>query len=150
MPLGISFFTFHALSYLIDVSRGQVEAQKSPFRLALYISLFPQLVAGPIIRYGHVAHELEQRRHTVEDFAYGVCRFVIGLSKKVLIANVVGAIADQCFGMPRASLTPAQVKRLVHVSRATRDHSLLTPGFLAQEKPDVVVLESVERYWTWE
>jgi alginate O-acetyltransferase complex protein AlgI len=108
LPLGISFFTFHALSYLIDVSRGQVEAQKSPFRLALYISLFPQLVAGPIIRYGHVAHELGQRRHTVEDFAYGVYRFVIGLSKKVLIANVVGAIADQCFGMPRASLTPAQ------------------------------------------
>ncbi len=108
LPLGISFFTFHALSYLIDVARGQVEAQKSPFRLALYIALFPQLVAGPIVRYGHVAHELGRRKHTWEDFAYGIYRFVIGLAKKVLIANVVGAVADQCFKMPRASLTPAQ------------------------------------------
>ena len=108
LPLGISFFTFHALSYLIDVARGQVEVQKSPFRLALYISLFPQLVAGPIVRYGHVAHELGQRVHTWEDTAYGVYRFVVGLAKKVLIANVVGAVADQCFKMSRASLTPAQ------------------------------------------
>jgi alginate O-acetyltransferase complex protein AlgI len=108
LPLGISFFTFHALSYLIDVSRGQVEVQKNPFRLALYISLFPQLVAGPIVRYGHVAHELGKRRHTLDDFAYGIYRFVVGLAKKVLIANVVGVIADQCFGMPREALTPAQ------------------------------------------
>jgi alginate O-acetyltransferase complex protein AlgI len=108
LPLGISFFTFHALSYLIDVARGQVEVQKSPFRLALYISLFPQLVAGPIIRYGHVAQELGQRRHTWEDSAYGVYRFVVGLAKKVLIANVVGAVADTCFALPSASLTPAQ------------------------------------------
>ena len=108
LPLGISFFTFHALSYLIDVARGQVEVQRSPFRLALYISLFPQLVAGPIVRYGHVAHELGQRKHTWEDCAYGVYRFVVGLAKKVLIANVVGAVADQCFNMPRATLTPVQ------------------------------------------
>jgi alginate O-acetyltransferase complex protein AlgI len=108
LPLGISFFTFHALSYLIDVARGQVEVQKSPFRLALYISLFPQLVAGPIVRYGHVAHELSARKLTWEDSAYGVYRFVIGMAKKVLIANVVGAVADQCFGLPRASVTPAQ------------------------------------------
>src|ERR1017187_6690556 len=71
LPLGISFFTFHALSYLIDVARGQVQVQKSPFRLALYISLFPQLVAGPIVRYGHVADELYVRRRTLDDFAYG-------------------------------------------------------------------------------
>lgn len=108
LPLGISFFTFHALSYLIDVARGQVDVQRSPFRLALYISLFPQLVAGPIVRYGHVAHELSARKHSWDEFAYGVYRFVIGLAKKVLIANVVGAVADQCFHMPRASLTPAQ------------------------------------------
>ena len=108
LPLGISFFTFHALSYLIDVSRGQVEVQRSPFKLALYISLFPQLVAGPIVRYGHVAHELSARKNTWEDAAYGVYRFVIGLAKKVLIANVVGAVADQCFKMPSAQLTPAQ------------------------------------------
>ncbi|MBN2574142.1 MAG: MBOAT family protein [Deltaproteobacteria bacterium] len=108
LPLGISFFTFHALSYLIDVARGQVEAQRSPFRLALYISLFPQLVAGPIIRYGHIAHELGQRRHTWEDSAYGVYRFIVGLAKKVLVANVVGAVADKCFALPAGSLTGAQ------------------------------------------
>jgi alginate O-acetyltransferase complex protein AlgI len=106
LPLGISFFTFHALSYLIDVARGHVEVQRSPFRLALYISLFPQLVAGPIIRYGHVAHELSGRKHSWEDTAYGVYRFVVGLAKKVLIANVVGAVADQCWKLPQP--TPAQ------------------------------------------
>jgi alginate O-acetyltransferase complex protein AlgI len=105
LPLGISFFTFHALSYILDVARGQVQAQKSPFRLALYISLFPQLVAGPIIRYGHVADELMVRKHTLDDFAYGVYRFTIGLAKKVLIANVVGAVADACFKLPHQALT---------------------------------------------
>ncbi|HEX7506485.1 MAG TPA: MBOAT family O-acyltransferase [Polyangia bacterium] len=105
LPLGISFFTFHALSYLIDVARGQVQVQKSPFRLALYISLFPQLVAGPIVRYGHVADELHTRRRSLDDFAFGVYRFVVGLAKKVLIANVVGATADKCFALPPGSLT---------------------------------------------
>jgi alginate O-acetyltransferase complex protein AlgI len=106
LPLGISFFTFHALSYLIDVSRGHVEVQKSPFRLALYISLFPQLVAGPIVRYGHVAHELTLRKHSWDEMAYGVYRFVVGLAKKVLIANVVGAVADGCWKLTYP--TPAQ------------------------------------------
>jgi alginate O-acetyltransferase complex protein AlgI len=105
LPLGISFFTFHALSYILDVARGQVQVQKSPLRLALYIALFPQLVAGPIIRYGHVAHELAERTHKLDDFAYGVYRFVLGLAKKVLIANVVGGVADQCFKLPPHALT---------------------------------------------
>jgi alginate O-acetyltransferase complex protein AlgI len=105
LPLGISFFTFHALSYLIDVARGHVEVQKSPFKLALYISLFPQLVAGPIVRYGHVAHELSARTHTWDEAAYGVFRFITGLAKKVLIANTLGAVADQCFAMPQPALT---------------------------------------------
>ena len=105
LPLGISFFTFHALSYILDVARGHVQVQKSPLRLALYIALFPQLVAGPIIRYGHVAHELAERKHNLDDFAYGVYRFVLGLAKKVLIANVVGAVADQCFKLPPHLLT---------------------------------------------
>jgi alginate O-acetyltransferase complex protein AlgI len=105
LPLGISFFTFHALSYLIDVARGQVEVQKSPFRLALYISLFPQLVAGPIVRYGHVAHELSERKHSWQEFSYGTHRFIIGLAKKVLIANMVGAVADKCFQLPGPQLT---------------------------------------------
>jgi alginate O-acetyltransferase complex protein AlgI len=105
LPLGISFFTFHALSYILDVARGHVQVQKSPLRLALYIALFPQLVAGPIVRYGHVAHELAERTHRLDDFAYGVYRFVFGLAKKVLIANVVGAVADQCFRLPPNALT---------------------------------------------
>ncbi len=105
LPLGISFFTFHALSYILDVARGHVQPQKSPFRLALYISLFPQLVAGPIIRYGHVADELAVRKHTLDDFAYGIYRFSVGLAKKVLIANVVGVVADGCFKLPPTALT---------------------------------------------
>jgi alginate O-acetyltransferase complex protein AlgI len=105
LPLGISFFTFHALSYIIDVARGHVAPQKSPLRLALYISLFPQLVAGPIVRYGHVAHELGLRYHTWENFAFGVYRFAVGLARKVLIANVVGAVADKCFALPSGKLT---------------------------------------------
>jgi alginate O-acetyltransferase complex protein AlgI len=108
LPLGISFFTFHALSYLIDVSRGKVAVQRQPLKLALYITLFPQLVAGPIIRYGHVADELGARKHSWDDAAYGVYRFIVGLAKKVLIANTVGAVADACFGMPRSSLTAVQ------------------------------------------
>ena len=105
LPLGISFFTFHALSYVIDVARGQVPPQKNPLRLALYISLFPQLVAGPIVRYGHVAQELSVRHHTIEDTSYGVYRFTIGMAKKVLIANVLGATADHCFALPSWNLT---------------------------------------------
>jgi alginate O-acetyltransferase complex protein AlgI len=107
LPIGISFFTFHAISYVIDVSRRDATAQKSPVHAALYLLLFPQLIAGPIIRYRDIADQLARRVVTMDDFAYGVRRFVIGLAKKVLIANVVAGPADKIFGMPSAELSTA-------------------------------------------
>ena len=107
LPIGISFFTFHAISYVVDVSRRDATAQKSPVHAALYLLLFPQLIAGPIIRYRDIADQLAHRVVTLDDFAYGIRRFVLGLGKKVLIANVVASPADRIFAMPVAQLSPA-------------------------------------------
>jgi alginate O-acetyltransferase complex protein AlgI len=107
LPIGISFFTFHAISYVVDVSRRDATAQKSPVHAALYLLLFPQLIAGPIIRYRDIADQLARRVVTLDDFAYGVRRFVVGLGKKVLIANVVASPADRIFAMPVAQLSAA-------------------------------------------
>jgi alginate O-acetyltransferase complex protein AlgI len=107
LPIGISFFTFHAISYVVDVYRRDATAQKSPVHAALYLLLFPQLIAGPIIRYRDIADQLARRTVRLEDFAYGVRRFVIGLAKKVLIANVVAGPADRIFGMPLPQLSAA-------------------------------------------
>jgi alginate O-acetyltransferase complex protein AlgI len=107
LPIGISFFTFHAISYVIDVSRRDATAQKSPVHAALYLLLFPQLIAGPIIRYRDIADQLARRVVSIDDFAYGVRRFVIGLAKKVLIANVVAGPADKIFSLPAAELSTA-------------------------------------------
>jgi len=97
--------TFHALSYVIDVSRGASRAQKNPLNLALYIALFPQLVAGPIVRYAHLAPQIAARETTPSSFATGVRRFIIGLGKKVLIANTLAVPADAIFRLPSAELT---------------------------------------------
>ncbi len=97
MPIGISFYTFQALSYLIDVYRGEAKAQKDIYKLALYICLFPQLIAGPIVKYHDVADQIDSREVNFEGVNIGVKRFIIGLSKKVLIANTLGAIADKIF-----------------------------------------------------
>lgn len=107
LPIGISFFTFHAISYVIDVSRRDATAQKSPVHAALYLLLFPQLIAGPIIRYRDIADQLARRVVSMDDFAYGVRRFVVGLAKKVLIANVVAGPADKIFSLPAAELSTA-------------------------------------------
>lgn len=93
LPIGISFYTFQTLSYTIDVYRGEAKAQKSFIRLATYVALFPQLIAGPIVRYTTVEDELSNRKHSFENFSYGVNRFVIGLSKKVLIADALGNLS---------------------------------------------------------
>jgi alginate O-acetyltransferase complex protein AlgI len=97
LPLGISFFTFQALSYVIDVARGDAAAEKNPLYVGLYISLFPQLVAGPILRYRDIAPQLRARRTTWEGFSGGACRFVSGLGKKILLANAFAGIADHIF-----------------------------------------------------
>ena len=92
LPIGISFYTFQLISYIIDVYRGQAKVQKNILKLAMYISLFPQLIAGPIVRYTTIEEEIENRKYSFEKFALGVRRFVIGLGKKVLIANVLGEL----------------------------------------------------------
>ena len=99
LPIGISFFTFQAMSYVMDVYRGTVRAQRNPFFLALYIALFPQLIAGPIVRYSTVCGEIERRRTTLDGFSSGVWRFLCGFSKKMLLANVFAEVADKAFGM---------------------------------------------------
>ena len=105
LPIGISFFTFHAISYVVDVYRRDASAQKSPVHAALYLLLFPQLIAGPIIRYRQIADQLASRRISLEDFGIGARRFIIGLGKKVLVANVVASTADRIFAMPAAEMT---------------------------------------------
>jgi alginate O-acetyltransferase complex protein AlgI len=104
LPIGISFFTFHAISYVVDVYRGDATAQKSPVHAALYLLLFPQLIAGPIIRYRQIAGQLAERTVSLDDFADGVRRFMMGFGKKMLVANTVAAPADAIFGMPPAQL----------------------------------------------
>lgn len=92
LPIGISFYTFQALSYVVDVYRGDAKVQKSWINLATYVVLFPQLIAGPIVRYTTVAEDLDTRKHTMENAALGIRRFVMGLGKKVLIANLLGSL----------------------------------------------------------
>ena len=108
LPLGISFFTFQAISYLIDVSRKEAPATQSLADTALYICSFPQLIAGPIVRYKDVALQLVQRRESVEQFSLGVKIFIIGLAQKVLIANTVGEVADTVFNAPIDTLSTAE------------------------------------------
>lgn len=98
LPIGISFYTFQMISYLVDVYRGNTKVQKNFVKLATYISLFPQLIAGPIVRYTDIEKQLDDRTYTFEKFSLGVRRFVIGLSKKVLIANILGKLV-KVFGM---------------------------------------------------
>jgi alginate O-acetyltransferase complex protein AlgI len=105
LPIGISFYTFQAISYLVDVYRREVPYQRSIWDLGLFISLFPQLIAGPIVRYHEIERQIAFRQSTIERFAGGIRRFIIGLGKKVLIANSMGFVADECFGLGAGQLT---------------------------------------------
>ena len=105
LPIGISFYTFQAMSYLIDLYRGRFPVQKNPFKLMLYISLFPQLIAGPIVQYGDVVNEIDVRTVTLRDAAYGVKRFIYGFSKKMIFSNGFALVADSIFGYTAAQLT---------------------------------------------
>ena len=105
LPIGISFFTFQALSYFIDVYRNEKLVQKNIINVALYITFFPQLVAGPIVRYTTIAEEIRNRRVTAEDFNYGVTRFIYGLGKKVLIANLMGTMVDEIYAMDPSGMS---------------------------------------------
>lgn len=100
LPLGISFYTFQALSYIVDVYRRQVPVQNRFWNLALYISMFPQLVAGPIVRYGDINKEIDSRKLALPEISQGIVRFLIGLGKKVLFANSLGELADAVWAVP--------------------------------------------------
>ena len=99
LPIGISFFTFQALSYVLDIQRGRGMAQKSPLKVGLYISFFPQLIAGPIVKYETVADQIDHRKESWEDFSAGCGRFIVGLGKKVLLANQLALVADRAFSL---------------------------------------------------
>lgn len=107
LPIGISFFTFQAMSYVIDVYRGVTGAQKNFGKVLLYISFFPQLIAGPIVKYHDIAQEIENRTQTVDGVTDGIRRFIVGLSKKVLISNTVGLVADTLFAADVSGLNAA-------------------------------------------
>ncbi len=104
LPIGISFFTFQALSYVIDVYRGDAKLQKNPINVFLYVALFPQLVAGPIVRYTDVEREISKRDHSLKQFSDGCVRFMLGFGKKMLLANAMGEVADAAFGCIGTSL----------------------------------------------
>ena len=104
LPIGISFYTFQILSYTIDVYRGDVAAQKNPVNLATYVALFPQLIAGPIVRYSDIEAQLTVRTHTFEKTAQGIRRFIIGLSKKIILANSLGELCDSFHSAPDKSV----------------------------------------------
>ncbi|MGA8240622.1 MAG: MBOAT family protein [Desulfobacterales bacterium] len=106
LPIGISFFTFQAMSYVIDIYRRDAVVQRNPADIGLYIALFPQLIAGPIVRFHDIAAQITHRRVRIQDFAEGVERFIIGLGKKVLIANQVAVISDQVFALKAGALSP--------------------------------------------
>ena len=105
LPIGISFFTFQAMSYVIDVYRGQSEPQRRFMDVCLYISFFPQLIAGPIVRYQTVADEIKGRTETIDDFASGARRFLVGLCKKAILANNLAMIVDLTFALPSDRLS---------------------------------------------
>ncbi len=105
LPIGISFFTFHALSYVIDVYRADARGQKNFVRVALYVTLFPQLIAGPILRFHNVADQFVSRHISLELFTSGVRRFLVGFGKKVMIANTVAVPADAIFAIAPAHLS---------------------------------------------
>ena len=132
LPIGISFYIFQAMSYLIDVCRREVEVQKNVLTFGTYVTLFPQLIAGPIVRYRDVAEMLESRRENLPQFSRGVQRFVVGLSKKVLLANTFGAAwnalqvttgtAAAWLGRTKFQLAPCHSPVSIHTTRMFKNH----------------------------
>lgn len=125
LPIGISFFTFQVLSYVIDVYRDEVAVQNSYWKLLLYVSFFPQLIAGPIVRYIDIAEEIDNRTVNAKQIAFGLRRFIVGLGKKVLIANTMGAAADYVFnhGAVNLNLLSAWIGALAYLMQIYYDFS---------------------------
>jgi len=125
LPIGISFFTFQALSYVIDVYRGEVAIQKNYAKLLLYISFFPQLIAGPIVRYIDIAKEIDNRSADIKQIAFGMRRFIFGLGKKVLIANTMATVADLIFnnGAENLNILGAWIGAFAYIMQIYYDFS---------------------------
>ncbi len=123
LPIGISFFTFQAMSYVIDVYRGNGDVQKNPCNVALYISFFPQLIAGPIVRYQTIADQIKERHENFDQFTDGVYRFMIGFVKKVLIANNAAIVADGIFDSEVSSVSSAWLGALAYTLQILFDFS---------------------------
>ncbi len=124
LPIGISFFTFQMMSYVFDVYYGKAKAQKNPAYVALYITLFPQLIAGPIVRYSEIENDILTRKESFDDFSSGFKRFVYGLGKKILIANFVAQIADNVFNsLPQPSVMMAWLGAIAYTLQIYFDFS---------------------------
>ena len=123
LPIGISFFTFQAMSYIIDVYREKKPSQKNPLFVGLYIAFFPQLIAGPIVRYETIADQIQNRQESYELFANGVFRFVFGLGKKVVLANSFAIIADSAFGMTSPTFSIAWIGAIAYSLQILFDFS---------------------------
>lgn len=123
LPIGISFFTFQMMSYVFDVYYGKSCAQKNPFYVGLYIALFPQLIAGPIVRYNQIEREIECRNDTLKNILVGTERFIYGLGKKVLVANYVGFIADRIFVADERSVATAWLGAIAYTLQIYFDFS---------------------------
>lgn len=123
LPIGISFFTFQAMSYVIDVYRADVKVQKNPLYVMLYVSLFPQLVAGPIVRYKTVEKEITGRKIHLTDVAGGLERFIIGFAKKLMLANTIGQLADKIFGMANVDMSLAWTGAIAYTLQIYFDFS---------------------------
>ncbi|MDR1600367.1 MAG: MBOAT family protein [Oscillospiraceae bacterium] len=125
LPIGISFFTFQAMSYVIDVYRQDVPAQKKPWNVALYVAFFPQLIAGPIVRYTTIEDQINNRKETFTDFSEGVKRFIIGFAKKIILANNMALIAEKAFAMadPQRSVAYAWIGAIAYSFQILFDFS---------------------------
>ena len=125
LPIGISFFTFQAMSYVIDVYRGKGQVQRNLINVCLYISFFPQLIAGPIVRYQTIANEISNRRENLTDFTEGCKRFMIGFCKKVILANQLGLMVDQVYALadPKRSVATAWLGALAYLLQVYTDFS---------------------------
>lgn len=123
LPIGISFYIFQAISYIIDVYRGDVEATRHPLDFAAFIALFPQLIAGPVIRYKDIAHQFSHRTHTVDKFSEGVRRFMMGFIKKVMIADSIAPLADNAFALENPSAADAWIGAIAYTAQLYFDFS---------------------------
>lgn len=123
LPIGISFYTFQTISYIVSVYKGEVKAQTSIINLGCYITAFPQLIAGPIVRYETVNEEIEKRKENIKDFSSGIRRFIIGLSKKVLIADYLGYVASSIFKISDVGFLPAWIGMISYTLQIYYDFS---------------------------